>query len=58
MSKYAVKVNIAGKWQYVREGLIDDMRISVMSLEDAQEVVRAWCLQGSEDHIEIVEYSA
>jgi hypothetical protein len=54
---YAVKVMLGDDWVYMSEGPIEDLRVSVMSLEEAEEVVEAWTVYGHEEKIKIVEYN-
>ena len=56
--KYAIKVKFEDGWLYVSEGPIDELRPMIMTLEQAQELARLWELEGHEENIEIVEYSA
>jgi len=55
--KYAVKVMLGDDWIYMSEGPIEDLRVSVMTLEEAEEVVKAWTVYGHEEKIKIVEYN-
>jgi len=55
--KYAVKVMLGDDWIYMSEGPIKDLRVSVMTLEEAEEVVEAWTVYGHEEKIKIVEYN-
>lgn len=55
--KYAIKVKFGDEFAYVMEGPMDNLRVSVMSLEDAEEAVRAWLLYGNSANIQIVEYN-
>ena len=43
-------------WLYVSEGPIDELRVCLMTLEEAQEAAEAWRIEGHEEAIEIVEY--
>jgi hypothetical protein len=54
---YAVKVMLGDDWIYMSEGPIEDLRVSVMTLEEAEEVVEAWTVYGHEEKIKIVEYN-
>ena len=54
---YAIMVKLGDDWRYMCEGPIDDLRVSVMSLEDAEEAaVEAWKYYGNEQDIKIVPY--
>lgn len=54
--KYAIKVKFEDDWIYVSEGPIDDLRVSVMSIEEAKEALEAWSMYGNLENIQIVEY--
>lgn len=54
--KYALKVWMDDSWLYVSEGPIDELRVCLMTLEEAQEAAEAWRIEGHEEAIEIVEY--
>jgi hypothetical protein len=54
---YAIMVMLGDDWQYMCEGPIEDLRVALMTLEDAEEAVEAWKHYGSEQDIKIVEYN-
>lgn len=53
---YAIMVKLGDDWVYMSEGPIEDLRVSVMSLEDAEEAIEAWKHYGNEQDIKIVPY--
>lgn len=54
--QYALKVQFDGDWLYVSEGPIDELRVLVLELEDAEALAESWRQEGYEEVIEIVEY--
>lgn len=55
--KYAIKIKFEDDWLYLSEGPMEDLRVSVMSIEEAKEALEAWSMYGSIDCIQIVEYN-
>lgn len=54
--KYALRVWFDGDWLYISEGPIDELRVCLMTLEEAEEAAESWRVAGHEEKIEIVEY--
>jgi len=54
--KYALKVHFDDGWLFVSEGPIDELRVSLMTLEDANAAAEMWRVEGHEEAIEVVEY--
>lgn len=55
--KYALRVMFEDDWLFVSEGPIDDLRVCLMTLEDANAAAESWRVEGHEEAIEVVEYT-
>lgn len=56
MKNYALRVWFDGDWLFVSEGPIDELRVCLMTLEEAEEAAEAWRIEGHEEAIEVVLY--